>query len=920
MTQTNELPTQQRELPTQQHLEDHALAEGRLRFLRKLQQAQAQRTLSTVGAGKDLLKEAIGPTARRMQEMLEVKQRGVKHISALVIPVVTPDVASYITARTVLNGLLGRQPLNGVALEVADLLMDELRFRRFHTEAPGVYETLQQKLSRTPNYKHKRVVLNAHMKDTKVRTETGEVQVGIDVGDLTLTHHQRMALGVWCVNQLLEATHLIEVEEQRRVIRGQVKRDKVLVAPQETLKWLQDRNEALQLLWPVALPMVEPPLPWGPNGQRGGYRYALKGKYPLVRGVDKATRQQIQQVAMPVVYEALNAIQNTPWQIHKDIAGVLQEIISRGGGVAGIPLLVEQALPPKPATNEELEIQRKLQKKELKKTGVLPNISDEMREYLRTWKLWKKHATSIQDENHEKGYLRTAYLRLLDMVQSFQQHPRIYFVCNLDFRGRVYPVVSTLLSPQGDDVSKGLLTFAEGRPLGREGRRYLAQHGASCLDEWQGTKLTKVSIEERVQFIEDKTSWICQMARDPMTHREWMQADSPFAFLAFCFEWAKLHQWLASGEPAETFVSNLPCAQDGSCNGIQHFSAMLRDPIGGRAVNLVPLETPQDIYHTVLTKVLDLLQQDAGNPTLQDSTQVQSTVRVRGGKRVPVQRTKVGKGVLAMRWLTSGQVNRKLCKRPVMTYPYGSRTFGFAQQILKHLQHLENGQFAAKQAWLKVREHFTTTDGQDVTRDACQYLAQVIMRGIEQTVVAAAHAMDWLQDSARTVVQATGQCVEWTVPGTGFWVKQHYTRQKDTQVETMLLGKVYKPLVRQCTGKPHAVKQANAVSPNVVHSLDAAALMLTVKDAKMHGVTCFAMVHDSYGAPAGDCAILARSTRQCFVQLYTERDVVASLHQDFQRVLEPHQEGRKKRVELPEVPALGDLDLSGIHASDFFFA
>jgi DNA-directed RNA polymerase len=105
------------------------------------------------------------------------------------------------------------------------------------------------------------------------------------------------------------------------------------------------------------------------------------------------------------------------------------------------------------------------------------------------------------------------------------------------------------------------------------------------------------------------------------------------------------------------------------------------------------------------------------------------------------------------------------------------------------------------------------------------------------------------------------------------------------------------------------------VSPNVVHSLDAAALMLTVVDAKQHGVNCFALVHDSYGAPAGDCAVLARSTRQCFVTLYTKHEVVSSLHQSFQRSLVDHPD-----AVLPAVPPLGTLDLSGIHASQFFFA
>jgi DNA-directed RNA polymerase len=158
------------------------------------------------------------------------------------------------------------------------------------------------------------------MAKATVKTEEGTTQTGIDAGDLELSQHQRLALGIWCVNAFLEATRLLDVEERRTVVKGQVKRDKFLVCPTETLQWLQQRNEAMELLWPVALPMVEPPLPWGPNGQRGGYRYAMKGKYPLVRGLNKAARLRMNQQPMPTVYAALNAIQSTPWQILTGVA------------------------------------------------------------------------------------------------------------------------------------------------------------------------------------------------------------------------------------------------------------------------------------------------------------------------------------------------------------------------------------------------------------------------------------------------------------------------------------------------------------------------------------------------------------------------------------------------------------------------
>lgn len=44
-------------------------------------------------------------------------------------------------------------------------------------------------------------------------------------------------------------------------------------------------------------------------------------------------------------------------------------------------------------------------------------------------------------------------------------------------------------------------------------------------------------------------------------------------------------------------------AQDGSCNGLQHYAALGRDSVGAASVNLVPSDLPQDVYSGVATQV-----------------------------------------------------------------------------------------------------------------------------------------------------------------------------------------------------------------------------------------------------------------------------------------------------------------------------
>ena len=71
----------------------------------------------------------------------------------------------------------------------------------------------------------------------------------------------------------------------------------------------------------------------------------------------------------------------------------------------------------------------------------------------------------------------------------------------------------------------------------------------------------------------------------------------PYQFLAFCNEWAQFM------EQGDGFVSHIPVAVDGSCNGLQLYSLMLKDEKAGRLVNLTVTDSPQDIYQVIADNV-----------------------------------------------------------------------------------------------------------------------------------------------------------------------------------------------------------------------------------------------------------------------------------------------------------------------------
>lgn len=411
---------------------------------------------------------------------------------------------------------------------------------------------------------------------------------------------------------------------------------------------------------------------------------------------------------------------------------------------------------------------------------------------------------------------------------------------------------------------------------------WLSIHGANCLGVTPGgEKMTRWTLGYRSKWIQEHSKRIQHTAMEPFSDLWWTEADEPWQFLAFCFEWAGMleHMWGDAPGGPEEYVCHLPVSVDGSCNGLQHFSGMLRDPEGAQAVNVTANQEPEDVYTLVADKLLDKVELEA----------------VKGSE-------------LAEMWLASGLIGRKLAKRPTMTFVYGSKTYGFADQLWSHLKS------DAPDGW---EDFFLDQNGDDLSRKACNFLASAMWDTLTVVVKGAANAMEWMQSAAREIAKA-GRHVRWTVPETKFPVHQdqlRYYERKRKRIDTHLAGGVsYRPSYYEAVeGKPDLTRQANAIAPNVVHSLDAAALMKTVLMASEDGVEHFHLVHDSYGTLPARMDALVRATRQAFFQLYSRHDVVEELYHEWLNQVDD-----LAAIETP--PSLGDLDVSEVLASDYFFA
>jgi DNA-directed RNA polymerase len=370
----------------------------------------------------------------------------------------------------------------------------------------------------------------------------------------------------------------------------------------------------------------------------------------------------------------------------------------------------------------------------------------------------------------------------------------------------------------------------------------------------------KVSMAARIEWVHSHEEEILEVAADPITNDWWTDADEAWQFLAWCLEYGRWHE----GGKSLDFISHVTVGQDGSCNGCQHFSALLRDEVGGKAVNLTPSETPQDIYTDVLDRVVEKLEDLSSEE------------------------------ILARQWLKSGLLDRKIVKRQVMTLPYGATKHGMQSMLMEHLKKLKGEGVA-----IKLEEEWP----------AGIFLTQIIFESINEVVVAASKAMDWLQRCAKKVA-AAGLPLRWTTPH-GFQVTQAYRARGRDRVRTQICGEVRLRL-RPYKDAIDRKKQVAGISPNFVHSLDACHLLETVV-ACADGDTqlSWAAVHDSFGCHAADAPFLAETLREEFVRLYLENDPLEQFRQDVER---------DTGIMLPDPPEKGVLDIFEVLKSTFFFA
>ncbi|KAK7394346.1 hypothetical protein VNO78_14869 [Psophocarpus tetragonolobus] len=542
------------------------------------------------------------------------------------------------------------------------------------------------------------------------------------------------------------------------------------------------------------MPMLVPPVNWT-GYDKGGHlflpSYVMRthGVRQQREAVKRAPRKQLKPV-----FEALDTLGHTKWRVNKKVLSVVDRIWASGGRVADLVDRDDVPLPDEPDTDDEAKIKK-----------------------------WKWKVKSVQKENRERYSQRCDIELKLAVARKMKDEEGFYYPHNLDFRGRAYPM-HPHLNHLGSDLCRGILEFAEGRPLGKSGLQWLKIHLANLY----AGGIDKLSYEGRLAFTENHFEDIFDSADKPLEGRQWwLKAEDPLQCLAVC---TTLTEALRSFSP-ETFISHIPIHQDGSCNGLQHYAALGRDKLGAASVNLVAGEKPADVYSGIAARVSNIMQKDA--------------------QRDPA----IFPDALHARTLVN-QVDRKLVKQTVMTSVYGVTYIGAREQIKRRL-----------------KEKNAISDDTELFGASC-YAAKVTLTALEEMFQGARGIMNWLGDCAK-IIASENQPVRWTTP-LGLPVVQPYRKLGKHIIKTSLQMLT----LQRETDKVMVTRQKTAFPPNFVHSLDGSHMMMTAIACKKDGLN-FAGVHDSYWTHACDVDKMNRILREKFVELY-ETPVLENLLESFQ--------------------------------------
>jgi DNA-directed RNA polymerase len=808
-------------LLTQQEVEERMYAGGIRRMQERMADAEASGNAQRMPYAATILRDFVIPLAEAIGTDLDEKKIGRRAAHVALLSPLDPYAVAYLAVRTVLTQLMSDDIPHhrSLATTVGRMVHSELVLAQIEHLAPELYHTLRADFGRrlSKNVRHRMTVFKMQAKEHGVNIDEWGPGSRDQVGLYLLDSLARLGM----ID--IDAPPMVDGKK----VAGKRHTMSVRLVP-DVMETINNIKDFVAINSPVYGPCVEPPRDWTTFFDGGFHTADMRRTHRFMVKASSVAREKLMHTDMPTVFAAVNALQRTAWAVNGKVLDTVLEL-AKTTTVGEVISTYGEDKPPPPAflaTTEKADLTEE-QQAEFKK--------------------WKRTMAEWYTQRKIAGAKYGRFYSATRAATMFRDYPALHFVYFADSRGRLYPLTYGV-NPQGSDLQKALLHFALGKRLSTpEAVRWFLIHGAN---KWGFDKAT---LDDRAAWHKDKHQQIMYMASDPINHNEWQKADSPLQFLAWCFEYA---EWQID---PEGFESRIPISMDGSCNGLQNFSAMLRDEVGGRATNLTDNAVMEDIYRRVAEAATAILQG-------QEPTELRS------------------------KWLAFG-ISRSMVKRSVMTTPYGVTKRSAIRYVIDDFLRKEPSPFTPQEFY-----------------EAAATLMEAVWPAIGKVVVKSREAMDWLKACAKAIIKERGEDTEgvitWVTPS-GFVATQSYYELQEHRIATRIHGTTK---IKVVTEKEDAdgSRHATGLAPNFVHSMDAGHLHLTTAAAARCGIDALAMIHDDYGTHAADAQKLYELIREEFVRMYTNHDPI----EDFVTLY----------PECPPPPSKGTLDLTEVLRSQYFFS
>ena len=278
-------------------------------------------------------------------------------------------------------------------------------------------------------------------------------------------------------------------------------------------------------------------------------------------------------------------------------------------------------------------------------------------------------------------------------------------------------------------------------------------------------------------------------------------------------------------------------ATDATCSGLQILAGLARDRKTAQLVNVLPSERPQDAYKVVA---------ECAKPNIPQK--------------------------LHSVW------DRKSVKRTVMTIPYNAKPFSNRSYIKDALKE----------------------KGIEIDKDDLTITVKAVRDAMNEIVPGPMAVMKWIEDEVGKAIKRGVDKLEWVTPS-GFVVTQRIMKKEVARLELQLLGRCRISVATDDKKIVDIARHKAATAPNLIHSLDASLLHLSINRFDKP----IALIHDSVLTQSVDMDELSTIIRETYMHLFAERDYLNDFASQIGAETKP--------------PIIGDLQPESVIDSTYFF-